>query len=207
MDPMVKFFSVTILLILSISSTTTISFCSAFERKSALKGVGKSTRKLLQPVEAHFQFYWHESFSGPDASSIIIAGANSTDSGDKEFGTTYAFDNPLTVDPIPPNSTSDVIGNMQGFYVLTAKEKVALAVTLNLVLKDPVFKDSILSFQGRVDTDSKMREVPIVGGTGVFRGATGYYVSQEVFSFPHSNIILFDIYACIYSHQKLTQFM
>ncbi|KMZ61265.1 hypothetical protein ZOSMA_53G00500 [Zostera marina] len=96
---------------------------------------------------------------------------------------------------------------MQGFYVISAKGEVGLAMTANLVLKETAFKDSVLSFQGRVNTDSKLMEMPVVGGSGVFRDATGYYVSQEISSLPQSNIILFDVYVSIYSEQKLTQSM
>ncbi|KMZ61267.1 hypothetical protein ZOSMA_53G00520 [Zostera marina] len=181
--------------------------CSSKEGRSVLKDVGKSP-KLPEPVLTHLKFYWHESFVGSDASAIIVAGPNSTNSAPREFGTTYVYNNPLTIEPIVPTTTTEVVGNAQGYYIIYPGDgDVTMGVIMNLVLKEEIFKDSILTFEGRILSGTNIvREVPVIGGTGVFRYATGYYQSQmiSVDSKTGQNIVMFDIYVNMYS-ESLTQ--
>ncbi|KMZ60147.1 hypothetical protein ZOSMA_5G00070 [Zostera marina] len=194
---MTKLFSVTILFILSIVSVALISFCDAQGGKSVLKDVRKPL-KLQKTVLTHLTFYWHESFVGPNASAVIIAGVNSTDSAIRAFGTTYAYDNPLTIEPIVPTTTSEVVGRAQGYYTMyPSDDEIAIGVIMNVVLKEEMFADSILTFEGRILSGTGfVREVPVIGGSGVFRYATGYYQSQMLSADPitRQNVVMFDIY-------------
>ncbi|KMZ60146.1 hypothetical protein ZOSMA_5G00060 [Zostera marina] len=181
--------------------------CSSKEGGSVLKDVGKSP-KLPEPVLTHLKFYWHESFVGSDASAIIVAGPNSTNSAPREFGTTYVYSNPLTIEPIVPTTTTEVVGNAQGYYIIYPGDgEVTIGMIMNLVLKEEIFEDSILTFEGRILSGTNIvREVPVIGGTGVFRYATGYYQSQMISVDPKTgqNFVMFDIYVNMYS-KSLTQ--
>ncbi|KMZ60055.1 hypothetical protein ZOSMA_61G00280 [Zostera marina] len=153
----------------------------------------------------NFKVYWHESFIPPNASSIVIGGADLSQIDPRGFGTAYAFDCPLTIKPKVPTSPDDVIGNAQGYYILSAREEVGLAVTMNMHFKGDSEKKNVLSFQGRVQSSGNIREVPIIGGSGKFRGATGYYKSRMVSSDPktHQNIVVFNVMMKIPSKTKI----
>ncbi|KMZ68516.1 Dirigent protein 8 [Zostera marina] len=194
---MTKLSPVTILFILSIVSVALISFCNAHGSKSVVKDVRKPL-KHKKMVLTHLTFYWHESFVAPNASAVIIAGVNSTDSAIRAFGTTYAYDNPLTIEPIVPTTASEVVGRAQGYYTTyPGDNEIALGVIMNVALKEEMFVDSILTFEGRILSGTGfVREVPVIGGSGVFRYATGYYQSEMLSADPitRQNIVKFDVY-------------
>ncbi|KMZ63700.1 hypothetical protein ZOSMA_3G01840 [Zostera marina] len=101
--------------------TTLIFFCyaSSYDRTCVLESdslfneVEESPTRQRSKVY-NFRVYWHESFIGSNASSIIIVGANLSQIEPRGFGTAYAFDCPLTLEPKVPTTADDIIGNAQG---------------------------------------------------------------------------------------------
>ncbi|KAM7505573.1 hypothetical protein LguiB_004477 [Lonicera macranthoides] len=81
------------------------------------------------------------------------------------------MDDPLTVGPEP---TSKVVGRAQGIYASAAQQELGLLMVLNYAFVEGKYNGSNLSILGRNSPFSEVREMPIVGGSGLFRFARGY---------------------------------
>ena len=69
---------------------------------------------------------------------------------------------------ILPENTPKVVGRAQGIYSLAAQSEAALLMVLNLVSTEGKYNGSTLSMLGRDAILFTVREMPIVGGSGVF---------------------------------------
>ncbi|KMZ58302.1 hypothetical protein ZOSMA_78G00730 [Zostera marina] len=193
---MAKLSAISILLIFfTISSTSLISSCYAQEKQLVIEE--KTAPKLGKPIQTHLRFYLNENFTGPDPTTVKIAEAASINASTTLFSQTYTFDNVLTLDPDTP---TDVIGRAQGFYSFSAKETLAVTILTTMIFDDKRFNGSSLIVSGRIDITAPEREIPVIGGSGVFRYATGYcklvpyYINQKTFD----NIILYNVYVTHY---------
>ena len=65
-------------------------------------------------------------------------------------------------------NTPKVVGRAQGIYALAAQSEAALLMVLNLVSTEGKYNGSTLSMLGRDAILFTVREMPIVGGSGVF---------------------------------------
>lgn len=81
------------------------------------------------------------------------------------------MDDPLTVEP---NLNSKIVGRAQGIYASASQSEVGFLMVLNFAFTEGKFNGSNLSVLGRNAVFSTVREMPIVGGSGVFRFARGY---------------------------------
>ncbi|PIA28335.1 hypothetical protein AQUCO_07100002v1 [Aquilegia coerulea] len=79
-------------------------------------------------------------------------------------------DDPLTQGPEP---TSKIVGRAQGLSGLADQEKFGLILAMSFEFTDGMYNGSTLGIFGRNPTLELEREMPIVGGTGVFRLARG----------------------------------
>lgn len=136
------------------------------------KGVEKWFKKLahakVKMTKLHF--YFHDTVTAKNPSAIQIAQANITFQSPTLFGLVRMMDNPLTVKPDP---NSKIIGRAQGIYGSASFEDVGLLMTLNLVFTKGKYNGSMLSILGHNQIFHEYREMPIVGGSGVFRLANG----------------------------------
>ncbi|XP_015063474.1 dirigent protein 22-like [Solanum pennellii] len=136
------------------------------------KGVDKWFKKLshakLKMTKLHF--YFHDTVTATKPSAIQIAQANNTFQSPTFFGLVRMMDNPLTVNPEP---NSKIIGRAQGIYGSASFEDIGLLMTLNLVFTNGKYNGSTLSILGHNQIFHEYREMPIVGGSGVFRLAKG----------------------------------
>ncbi|TQD81114.1 hypothetical protein C1H46_033332 [Malus baccata] len=87
------------------------------------------------------------------------------------FGTVFMMDDPLT---ISPESSSKLVGKAQGIYASASQSELGLLMALNFVFVEGKYNGSTLSVLGRNTVFSAMREMPIVGRSGLFRFARGY---------------------------------
>ncbi|XP_039822657.1 dirigent protein 21-like [Panicum virgatum] len=87
------------------------------------------------------------------------------------FGDMYVIDDPLTEGP---SATSPAVGRAQGFYLFLSQHELAAMHYLSLVFTAGRYNGSYIVIQGRDTIPAKVRELPVVGGVGRFRGATGY---------------------------------
>ncbi|MQL41563.1 hypothetical protein EI012_27025, partial [Escherichia coli] len=86
-------------------------------------------------------------------------------------GLVVMTDDPLTVGPEPG---SKLVGKAQGLYASAAQDELGLLMVMNLVFTEGKYNGSTLSVLGRNAVFSVVREIPIVGGSGLFRFARGY---------------------------------
>ncbi|KAG5581935.1 hypothetical protein H5410_052562 [Solanum commersonii] len=117
-----------------------------------------------------FRFYFHDIASGKNPTAVQIAQSNMTAKSPTAFGFVTMIDDPLTVGP-EPNST--IVGQAQGIYSSADQNEIALLMTLNFVFTTEKYNGSTLSVLGRNPVFHQYREMPIVGGSGVFWLAQG----------------------------------
>ncbi|XP_049400779.1 dirigent protein 22-like [Solanum stenotomum] len=136
------------------------------------KAVEKWFYKLphAKQMVTKFRFYFHDIVSGKNPTAVQIAQSNMTAKSPTAFGFVTMIDDPLTVGP-EPNST--IVGRAQGIYGSADQNEVALLMTLNFVFTTGKYNGSTLSVLGRNPVFHQHREMPIVGGSGVFRLAQG----------------------------------
>ncbi|CAN6577186.1 unnamed protein product [Malus baccata var. baccata] len=141
----------------NLSSTYTILITISFFFFSTL--VTSETHHFSRPLSpskhglkreklSHLHFYFHDIVGGRTPTAIKVAEALTTNTSMTGFGTVVMMDDPLT---IGPESSSKLVGKAQGKY-----------------------NGSTLSVLGRNAVFSAVREMPIVGGSGLFRFARGY---------------------------------
>ena len=81
------------------------------------------------------------------------------------------MDDPLTFD-VPRNAT--VVGQAQGMYVAAAQGEIGFLMVMNFAFTTGKYNGSTITILGRNVVMSKVREMPVVGGSGIFRFARGY---------------------------------
>ncbi|KAJ4713251.1 Dirigent protein, partial [Melia azedarach] len=137
------------------------------------------TTEALKNKVTRMQFYMHDIVGGPNATAVRVAGRSNFTSPDPiaaMYGSVFVMDNPLTVTP-DPNST--VVGRAQGIYAMSSQHKeFSLLMTLTYGFISGPYNGSSFSVLGRNPVMSQVREMPIVGGTGMFRLARGYCLAK-----------------------------
>ncbi|KAF8406582.1 hypothetical protein HHK36_008670 [Tetracentron sinense] len=115
-------------------------------------------------------FYFHDILSGKKPTAMRVAQATVTDKSPTFFGMIMMADDPLTEGPEP---TSKLLGRAQGLYGSASQGELGLIMAMNYGFTDGKYNGSSLSILGRNSAMHPLREMPIVGGTGVFRLARG----------------------------------
>jgi hypothetical protein len=132
-------------------------------------------RRLIGQIKkkeklSHIHFYWHDTITGsnPSVAQIVppVSNASAT-----SFGAINIIDDPLT---LGPKLSSKLIGRAQGFYALTSQEEVGLLMAMNFAFIEGKYNGSVITVLGRNPVFSKVREMPVIGGSGLFRFARGY---------------------------------
>ncbi|CAN1128262.1 Dirigent protein 7 [Linum perenne] len=150
---------VTILLCSPLVYTTRGAFSDEIIEDIAIRHVEKSV---------HLHFYFHDILSGTNPSAVRIAGPR--DGSMAAFGNTMATDDPLTEGP---EASSKVVGKAQGMYSLTSRDDFSLLMVMNFAFTEGNYTGSSISILGRNPIMDDQREMPIVGGCGVFKEARG----------------------------------
>ncbi|KAK7832571.1 dirigent protein 3 [Quercus suber] len=132
------------------------------------KNLPPSSLGLKQQKLSHLHFYFHDIVSGPKPTAIRVAQAATTNTSPTGFGAMAVIDDPLT---LLPENTSKVVGQAQGIYTLVSQSEAALLMVMNFAFTEGQYNGSTLSVLGRNTVFSTVREMPIVGGSGVFRFA------------------------------------
>ncbi|GER39937.1 disease resistance-responsive (dirigent-likeprotein) family protein [Striga asiatica] len=121
------------------------------------------------PQVTNITFYFHDIVSGPNPTAVRIAAPKAK--YPMFFGGLIMIDDPLTYGP---DMSSGIMGRAQGMYGSADLEVSGLVMVLNFVFTEGEHKGSTLSLLGRNAVMDKVREMPILGGTGKFRFATGF---------------------------------
>nr|GFC92231.1 dirigent protein 23-like [Tanacetum cinerariifolium] len=106
-------------------------------------------------VVTTLQFYFHDTLSGSNPSAVRVAQPQSSSSSLGGFGNLMMIDDPLTEGP---EKNSKLIGHARGMYGQAAQNDLGLIMAV--------------------------REMTIVGGTGLFRLARGYALAQTYWIDP-----------------------
>jgi hypothetical protein len=120
----------------------------------------------------HIKLYWHDVVSGPSPTAVQVAHADVTNTSKTGFGAVVVIDDPLTEGP--DLKTSKPLGRAQGTYIAAGKDQLSLMMSMNFVFQAGKYNGSTLAIMGRNAAFDAVREMAIVGGTGVFRMARGY---------------------------------
>ncbi|PIA36546.1 hypothetical protein AQUCO_03300020v1 [Aquilegia coerulea] len=119
---------------------------------------------------SRMHFYFHDILSGKKPTAMKIAQASTTTKSPTLFGTVMMADDMLTEGPEP---TSKMVGRAQGLYGSADQKHVGLLFAMSFEFTDGIYNGSTLSILGRNPALELIREMPIVGGTGVFKLARG----------------------------------
>ncbi|KAI8533153.1 hypothetical protein RHMOL_Rhmol11G0274300 [Rhododendron molle] len=160
--------SISAMLLCSMLIATPMVHCIAQGTKAVEDWFQNLSHKKEKVTKLHF--YFHDNVSGKNPTAVQVAKANTTFTSPTFLGLVNVIDDPLTVGP-EPNST--IVGRAQGFYGLDRLEQLGLIMTLNFVFTTGKYKGSTLSVLGQNQVLETYSELPIVGGSGVFRLARG----------------------------------
>ncbi|GAB4856113.1 Dirigent protein 19 [Ancistrocladus abbreviatus] len=141
-----------------------------------------------------FRVYWHDVLSGRHPTSVLVIKPpmNTTTS----FGRMRMIDNALTEGP---ELSSKLIGRAQGFYASASLEEVALLMAMNFAFEEGKYNGSTITVLGRNTVFSKVREMPVIGGTGLFRFARGYVEARTHYRDPKTGDATVE-YTCYVLH-------
>ena len=174
------------LFILSLFSATLFSSINGgFSRESEV--LNKKTEKL-----SHLHFYFHDVISGKNQSAAIIINHPNPKS---LFGETSVIDDALTIERDPKSKT---VGRAQGLYSVATQRGLNLLMVVNFVFIEGKYNGSSISIMGRNSVMDKVRELPIVGGTGFFRFARGFALARTASFGPVTAVVEYDVYVLHY---------
>ncbi|XP_059643929.1 dirigent protein 23-like [Cornus florida] len=154
------------------------------------KAVEAWFQKLAHAKEkvTKLHFYFHDIVTAKNPTAIQVAQSRVTAKSPTLFGLVRMFDNILTAGPEP---TSKMVGRAQGFYGSAGLEEFSLLMTMNLVFIEGKYNGSTLSFLARNAALNPHREMPVVGGSGIFRLARGVGTATTYsFDFATGNAIV-----------------
>ncbi|KAL6595694.1 hypothetical protein ACP70R_048034 [Stipagrostis hirtigluma subsp. patula] len=156
------------------AATASTSAASCLLLALALLAAAAPSPASAAEKETRFRVYWHDVVSGgPNVSTVAqVAEAPSSNASATGFGAVYVIDDPLTEGP--NLSSSRLVGRAQGVYVSAGKDSLSLLMAMNFVFVDGAYNGSSIAVVGANPAERKVREMPVVGGTGAFRFARGY---------------------------------
>lgn len=166
-----------------------ILICSLIMLKCNCKSLFQDSKTIIPT----FRVYLHEILSGPNATLYEVGRASISSTSPTKFGIVRVADDFITAEPDP---SSQYLGRSQGHVINSGLNEVAITVEFTFLLTDGEFRGSSLTIVGRKLLLGVNQEIPIVGGTGIFRLARGYTVSN-LYSFdPATNtyVYIYDFY-------------
>ncbi|KAL1540947.1 Dirigent protein 19 [Salvia divinorum] len=157
-----------ILLALSITILLHLAQCRITDERTDINLVElELDQKAMKQKLSRFLVYWHDIPSGNAPSSIAIV-KPVTKTG---FGQVNMIDNLLT---LGPELSSKTVGKAQGFYGFASQEELGLLMAMNFFFTTGKYNGSSITILGRNAVFDHVREMPVIGGSGLFRWARGY---------------------------------
>ncbi|KAG0497082.1 hypothetical protein HPP92_001773 [Vanilla planifolia] len=139
---------------------------------------------------SHIHFFIHDKISGPNATAIKV-GTNPNPPRSEtglDFASVFVVDDLMTVGPDP---SSRAVGRARGFYTVSSLSGSDLYFSVHAVFTDGIYKGGTLAVVARDAILEPIRELPIVGGTGVFRLARGFaFMKTHAFDTKTGNAVL-----------------
>ncbi|GJN06717.1 hypothetical protein PR202_ga24473 [Eleusine coracana subsp. coracana] len=131
-----------------------------------LAGIGAAAK-----TTTHLRLYMHDTLNV--TTGLMTTGTRPVPADPRyRFGDMYAIDDPLTEGP--DAASSPAVGRAQGFYIFASQTEIALFFCFNVVFTAGPHNGSTVAVLARNVFADKVRELPVVGGTGAFRGVSGY---------------------------------
>ncbi|MQL89591.1 hypothetical protein Taro_022186 [Colocasia esculenta] len=127
--------------------------------------------KLGRQKLSHLRVFWHDIVSGRNPTAVPVAQAAVTNTSRTSFGMVVMIDDPLTEGP---EMSTNLVGRAQGMYASASQEELGLMMAMNFAFTEGKYNGSTITILGRNTVFSKVREMPVIGGSGLFRFATGY---------------------------------
>jgi len=184
------FLSIVILLTIFLSSTLTNTSASYYEPLDP----SKYAHKKMKATKIHF--YLHQitvtnKTLGLEKNEVAVAGPNATYAS--MFGGVLVGDYLLTQ---TSSLTSTQIGRAQGISAFDSIDGLSLFMAINVVFTTGKYNGSTIGFMGHNNLFQSIREMPIVGGSRLFRFATGYVETTTVSFSPIAtrNVLEYNLY-------------
>ncbi|KZV47249.1 dirigent protein 22-like [Dorcoceras hygrometricum] len=136
-------------------------------------------KKLINAKEktAIIHCYVQDALGGPKATVWEVARSVQTVNSPTTFGQVRVVDDLLTAGA---DRDSEKLGRTQGLITSSDLSEPALTMNLNFYFNAGQHKGSSICIGGRNPMNNKDRELPIIGGTGVFRMARGYAITNTL---------------------------
>ncbi|XP_022146249.1 dirigent protein 23 [Momordica charantia] len=158
-------FSLTVLVVLALPWTQALN-----AKKTVI-----SRRDSQNQTVTNIQFYFHDIVSGKTPTAVRVAEAPMTSKSPTLFGALFIVDDPLTE---TPNPKSKEVGRAQGLYGSAGQQELGLFMALTYEFTAGEYNGSSICILGKNSVMHQVRELPVVGGTGVFRLARGYALAR-----------------------------
>ncbi|KAK7258041.1 hypothetical protein RIF29_32436 [Crotalaria pallida] len=130
----------------------------------------------------NLQFYFHDTLSGKNPSAVQVAQPiDKNKSFPTLFGEIMMVDDPLTETPDP---NSKLLGRAQGLYGSSCQQELGLLMAISYSFIEGPYSGSSFTVLGKNAAMNPVREMPIVGGTGLFRLARGYALAKTYWLDP-----------------------
>ena len=163
----------------AMAATATEGTTQSLQLKAGNWGASVKTEK---ETVTNLQFYFHDTLSGQNPSAIQVAQpVDKNKSSLTMFGAIMMADDPLTETPDPK---SKLVGRAQGLYGSSCQQEVGLLMAMSFSFTDGPYNGSSFSLMGKNSAMNPVREMAIVGGTGLFRMARGYALAKTYWLDP-----------------------
>ncbi|KAL6611351.1 hypothetical protein ACP70R_039279 [Stipagrostis hirtigluma subsp. patula] len=152
------------------ASASSCASCCLFAL--ALLAAAAPATSAAAEKETHLRVYWHDVMSGPNPTAVQVAQAATSNASATDFGAVFVIDDALTEGPSLAGSR--LVGRAQGVYVSAGRDSMSVLMAMSFVFVDGAYNGSSIAIVGPNQAAMAVREMPVVGGTGVFRFARGY---------------------------------
>ncbi|CAA2940354.1 Hypothetical predicted protein [Olea europaea subsp. europaea] len=130
---------------------------------------------LGKETTTSIQVFVQDDLGGQNPTVWEVARCNFTSNSATSFGQIRVLDDLLTAGP---DRKSQRVGRVQGLITSADFQESALTMNLNFIFTSGQYNGSTLCMLGRNPLGNQYRELAIVGGTGVFRMARGYAITN-----------------------------
>ncbi|KAL8500927.1 hypothetical protein ACS0TY_020496 [Phlomoides rotata] len=135
------------------------------------------TIALRTEKTTRLHFYFQDRPGGKNPTAVKIIGEGKSIG----FGTTFMIDDALTE---KLDRSSKIVGRAQGMYSIVTQNDMAFLMVVTFAFTEGKYNGSGISMLGRNHVMDDVREMPIVGGSGLFRLARGYALAHTLWFDP-----------------------
>ncbi|KAL8089940.1 dirigent protein 22-like [Apium graveolens] len=115
--------------------------------------------------------------NGINQTAYVVAQSNISSTSNSSFGFVSMIDDILREGAEPD---SPIVGRAQGLMGSCSLEETTLIMSFTFVFTTGKYNGSSISILGRNPLPNEYRELPIVGGSGVFRLARGVITTRTI---------------------------